>query len=619
MANPIMVILSSACSAEAPAKGAQSPENGEFLGVLNSNISSSNGDTAEGGEKGPKTKECKVEIDVAQGDSENTSLNTIFATCMPTWTLPDVEPVINVSVSPDVGAANFDDAAESAPADINAGDLLLPGRILMDGLGVSGAEVGQQPAVASETPAVAAAESAAVLSQAVDSGAVQAAITPEASASKSAGNQIDVAASVKPLSVELPKETAPVTPGRSIDAAGLPPERPSSTPALAEDVAENPVRANNARMPVEFPITPAPSAGQQLKEGGLGEPILKGDFIRNQESGSVPVSFGTNVVHSEAASNAKLVSAGQEVNAKTFPEFNAPATIRPEIPKPEQNPQVLGEQQTASAETAAKVVRAINSGAPEQFASAVREQPQAPATDKPAVPASNQAVASVEREPKGEAWSGETGQDGTSRQNSFSRSLFERGGEMFREPAITASANPMEQPGASADGMVLQRSAAAHSVAQSGAVLQKFESIQEFAGNIGRHAATLIRGDLKQMTVTLIPGDLGRVILSCRDTGNGVSVIMQAENPTACNLLQRQEADVRATLAQEGYNMTRFEVGTGNGGRNQERQDHLDWQRAEDENDAHWQSGGKSSASAESAPAAPTPVAVPGGRFWAIA
>lgn len=215
---------------------------------------------------------------------------------------------------------------------------------------------------------------------------------------------------------------------------------------------------------------------------------------------------------------------------------------------------------------------------------------------------------------------GETGADGegqgASGDSASSRMWLGRGGEAVHEKAENAHFVHGLQYLSPAHGASGGKVDAVSAGDQAGSLLQRLERMQEFIDNAGRHVLLLVKGDVKQMTVTLVPGDLGRVILNCHETGSGVSVLVRAENPAAYSLLQRQEAAVRAVLEQGGYAMARFEVGAWKEG-NREKQG---WgQRSADETNEQYD--GQERRQLVSARGGATVAATVNrdGSFWAIA
>jgi len=135
--------------------------------------------------------------------------------------------------------------------------------------------------------------------------------------------------------------------------------------------------------------------------------------------------------------------------------------------------------------------------------------------------------------------------------------------EILSEKARTAGTGHMGTESAIADiGANVTRAPSISVQNSQGTTSQRFEKLPEFIDNLGQHVLFLSKGDTKQMTISLIPGELGRVMLKCEEKGNVISVSVHAENPAAFNLLQRQEEAVKAVLKQDGYSMVQFEVGT---------------------------------------------------------
>lgn len=211
----------------------------------------------------------------------------------------------------------------------------------------------------------------------------------------------------------------------------------------------------------------------------------------------------------------------------------------------------------------------------------------------------------------------EAGQN-TPRDNDSPGRLPDGGGEKLREKAGTARLDGEGQPLSFAEGLAGRKAemlTGGEKIPAS--TLPRFERMPDFVDNVGRHVLLLVKGDTKQMTVTLIPGDLGRVVLNCQETRGSVSVVMHAENPAAYSLLQRQEGAVRTVLEQGGFNMAKFEVGTWNE-RGQEKQSR-ERQHGADETNEPWQEDDGTRRDASKG--APKGISLVGreGRLWAIA
>ncbi|MEI6808608.1 MAG: flagellar hook-length control protein FliK [bacterium] len=169
------------------------------------------------------------------------------------------------------------------------------------------------------------------------------------------------------------------------------------------------------------------------------------------------------------------------------------------------------------------------------------------------------------------------------------------------------------------DGMIGQRAGSAPAISANiaGSSLQRFEKVQEFMDNVGRHVLLLAKGNAGQITVNLIPGELGRVVLNCHETANGISVQMHAENPAAYSLLQRQEAAVRAVIEQNGLTMSRFEVGAWNE-RGREKQGG-EWQPGDDGASGPWPEDDEKRGASRGHAVPAGAGAGRDGRFWAVA
>ena len=90
----------------------------------------------------------------------------------------------------------------------------------------------------------------------------------------------------------------------------------------------------------------------------------------------------------------------------------------------------------------------------------------------------------------------------------------------------------------------------------------RVERIQDLMGRLDEHVLDLVVGKDKQMTISLIPETMGKIVMTCREDAGQLNVQLVAENATVRNLLQQQEQTVKQLLEQNGYRMTGFDVQT---------------------------------------------------------
>jgi len=98
------------------------------------------------------------------------------------------------------------------------------------------------------------------------------------------------------------------------------------------------------------------------------------------------------------------------------------------------------------------------------------------------------------------------------------------------------------------------------------------ETLPGFTSNIGRYLMSSAENGGKEVTILLVPGELGRIKLFCRESAEGMTVQIRAENPEACGLLQGQSAAIRTALEGKGYAMTRLDIGVWSDAGNGEQQ-----------------------------------------------
>ncbi|NLG35735.1 MAG: flagellar hook-length control protein FliK [Lentisphaerae bacterium] len=78
--------------------------------------------------------------------------------------------------------------------------------------------------------------------------------------------------------------------------------------------------------------------------------------------------------------------------------------------------------------------------------------------------------------------------------------------------------------------------------------------------NLDRIVLHSVRGDPHSIRIELEPASLGRVMVHCRETSDGMSVEINVQNNGIRSLLTAQEQDLRLSLESQGYQMGRFSV-----------------------------------------------------------
>ncbi len=80
------------------------------------------------------------------------------------------------------------------------------------------------------------------------------------------------------------------------------------------------------------------------------------------------------------------------------------------------------------------------------------------------------------------------------------------------------------------------------------------------AANLDQLVLRSIRADSNSIRIELEPATLGRVLVQCRETGEGLSVEITVQNGQIRSLLAGQEQDLRANLESQGLQMGRYSV-----------------------------------------------------------
>jgi hypothetical protein len=90
--------------------------------------------------------------------------------------------------------------------------------------------------------------------------------------------------------------------------------------------------------------------------------------------------------------------------------------------------------------------------------------------------------------------------------------------------------------------------------------MNKAMHFQELVDRFDEHVTSMVTGNIRTMTVTLVPRELGEVTLNCREEGAQMVLEIVAERPAVCDLLRQQESDLRQILEQSGYQLSQFDV-----------------------------------------------------------
>lgn len=160
---------------------------------------------------------------------------------------------------------------------------------------------------------------------------------------------------------------------------------------------------------------------------------------------------------------------------------------------------------------------------------------------------------------------GTSGNRGDSEESSLAAEMTTRG------MAVHGAGNSASASGFQA--AMMQQAAASAGSASGLEAVARAEQIQQLVDRFDQHILSMIRQSSQDLTITISPESLGRLVVHCREEGDGVRVQVEAENASVCNLLQQQESGIRTALNQNGYRLSEFEVSTGNGDSAEQRKE----------------------------------------------
>jgi flagellar hook-length control protein FliK len=82
----------------------------------------------------------------------------------------------------------------------------------------------------------------------------------------------------------------------------------------------------------------------------------------------------------------------------------------------------------------------------------------------------------------------------------------------------------------------------------------------QLAATLDRVVVNALRVDSNSIRIELNPVSLGKVLLQCKETGEGLSVDISVQSDPIRALLANQEQDLRLNLESQGIQMGRFSV-----------------------------------------------------------
>lgn len=119
-----------------------------------------------------------------------------------------------------------------------------------------------------------------------------------------------------------------------------------------------------------------------------------------------------------------------------------------------------------------------------------------------------------------------------------------------------------QDAGSTATGMA---TGASVNVAGTSSVNIQLERIQDLVRRFDEHLLSMIKTSDSEMTMTISPEKYGKLVVSCKETDDGLAVQVQAQNPAVCDLLTQETDGIKQFLQQSGYRLSGFDVFSGNG------------------------------------------------------
>ncbi len=93
-------------------------------------------------------------------------------------------------------------------------------------------------------------------------------------------------------------------------------------------------------------------------------------------------------------------------------------------------------------------------------------------------------------------------------------------------------------------------------------MLTRTERLHEVIERIDEHVLELTSGKGTSMTISLVPPNLGKLILNCKESSEGISIQIVASSSEARQFLADREGMIREILANRGRDLAEFDVKT---------------------------------------------------------
>jgi flagellar hook-length control protein FliK len=152
-------------------------------------------------------------------------------------------------------------------------------------------------------------------------------------------------------------------------------------------------------------------------------------------------------------------------------------------------------------------------------------------------------------------------------------------------------------------------------IANGEASVERAEQFQQVLERLDRAVLDAATESDHTMTITLLPRELGRLVLNCEEHQGQMTVELVAEDGQVCQTLREQETALRDMLQQSGYELSRFDVRDQRGG----QQERGTFEQARDRTPRRRQAGRVEAEPATAGSSAPAGVGAAGQGVWYVA
>jgi len=95
-------------------------------------------------------------------------------------------------------------------------------------------------------------------------------------------------------------------------------------------------------------------------------------------------------------------------------------------------------------------------------------------------------------------------------------------------------------------------------------MMKRVATLQEVVDRFDKTLLAMVSGNDTSMTIHLVPPNLGKLTISCRESAGDLALNIVAENGYARSFLMNNEQTIRDVVTQNGYKLSQFDVSSGN-------------------------------------------------------